>query len=146
MKDYGQYLENIKESMDRKEIIHYNVSGMVRLGDKAKDLVDLRLENLFGQLVEFLEERPLEKADYKKYKALIEEIKKHVKDKYGWLMKGDVTGQYMAMGVAFGLLLGAGFSAVNTAFIAIGLPIGIGLGVSLGVQKENALEDKGLLY
>lgn len=146
MKDYGQKLQEIMDQMERKETLRYAISGMVRLAKKSKDLVDLRLENLFRQLVELLEERPLYREDYKAYKALLKEIKDHVKTKYGWLMKGDVTGQYMGMGVAFGLLIGVAFSAMNTAFIAIGLPIGIALGISLGVQKENALEDKGLLY
>jgi hypothetical protein len=146
MKEFHQQLEEIIESMERKEQLRYSVSWIVRLAHKAKDLYDLKLENLFTQIIDLLEERPLDRASFKRYKVLLAATQKHVRDEYGWIMKGEITGQYMAYGVSFGLLVGVAFMTMNPAFIAIGLPIGIALGVSIGTSKENDLEDKGLLY
>lgn len=46
---------------------------------------------------------------------------------------------YMALGVAFGLILGAamGLALDNMAFVGAGLPIGVALGVALQRRHEQ---------
>jgi hypothetical protein len=115
---------------------------------KKTDLKDDELvSHLIDLMIDHLQAIKSGKIEKKQqYLKLFKELKKHVKEKYGYVQKGSVQGEYMSLGIAFGLMIGVAFSTINTAFIAIGLPIGVALGLSLGTQKEKELEKDDKLY
>jgi len=147
MEEKTNRLNEIKEQMIEKDKKKYSIENLINLSKKP-DLKDDDLVNhLIDLMIDHLQAINSGKTDKKQqYLKLFKELKKHVKETYGYVQKGSVQGEYMSLGIAFGLMIGVAFSTINTAFIAIGLPIGVALGLSLGTEKEKKLEKEDKLY
>lgn len=140
-------LNRSEKHLSEKQKQKLHLSTLRSLIKKTDSKDDKYLESLLADL--FLELDKItahQKPRLKPYLKQYANVKKYVKDTYGYVAKGTLVGEYMAIGMGIGLALGAGFSAINMALIAIGLPIGLAIGLSLGSQKEKDLEQDGKLY
>lgn len=147
MEEKTNQLNKIIEQMTDKDKKKYSVENLINLLKKTDLKDDELVSHLIDLMIDHLQAIKSGKIEKKQqYLKLFKELKKHVKEKYGYVQKGSVQGEYMSLGIAFGLMIGVAFSTINTAFIAIGLPIGVALGLSLGTQKEKELEKDDKLY
>jgi len=112
------------------------------LDKEADDFVKSQMTLLIKELKAIQSEN----KNKKDYFDVFKQLQKYVKETFGLVPKGSVKEEHLTFGIAFGLLIGVAFMAVNPAFIAIGLPIGVALGLSLGSSKEKELEKEDKLY
>lgn len=145
--DYIERLNEVETCINDKLKRQLSLDSLRRLILKlsASEIDELseQLKRLFDELESVV---AMEKPKIKSYLKALNNVKKIVKDTYGYVAEGTIVGEYMAYGVAIGLMLGAAFTTLNTAFIAIGLPIGIAIGLSLGNSKESTLKKEGKIY
>jgi len=147
MKSYKEKLNKIESSFSDKLKIKLKLETLRNLLNKIAtnedEQLNERLDRLFEELDEILKQ---DKPSLRTYLKKINDIKKYVKEKWGYVAKGTLVGEYMAMGMAIGLAMGTAFVSINPALISIGLPIGIAVGLSIGNHKENELEKEGKIY
>jgi hypothetical protein len=147
MEENKNKLSYLKNHFDQKKQKKYGFDVLERLMKKVEDKNDAKVLELAGNLLYQLDlMRKDDSIKAKMYFKLFNELKKHVKTEYGFVPKGTVQGEYMAMGVALGVAFGAAFTTINTAFIGIGIPIGIAIGLAIGSSKEKELEEQDKLY
>lgn len=146
MDDLLQSFIDYKEHKTPKEQKKYHLEAIARLLKKLITLEDDSLRVPFSELLVILKKDEREKAVDKQYQKIWTSIKVQVKEKHGLVEKGEVVGQYLALGVSFGLLLGVAFMSLSSGYLAIGLPIGIGVGLAIGASKEKALEEDGKIF
>lgn len=147
MNAYIETLDRFEKRLSDKEKRKLHLETLRHLIHKTASKEDEELTRLLDDL--FVSLKHISNADKKNTKAYLKQydnVKKYVKDTWGFVAKGTVVGEYMAMGTGLGMLIGAGFSGINPALIAIGLPIGLAIGLSIGSQKEKDLEQDGKLY
>jgi hypothetical protein len=136
-------LSNQFTEKDRKK---YGIENLINLANKLDNEQDEYVISQMTSLINKLKVVQSDKTSKKAYINNFKQLKNYVKKTYGYLPKGSVQEEYLAFGIAFGLLIGTGFIAVNPGLLAIGLPIGVALGLSLGTSKEKALEKENKLY
>lgn len=147
MNTFIETLDKVEQRLSDKEKRKLYLDTLRRLVNKTSSKEDDELTRLLEELFESLKSESNTENSYRKaYLKQFNHVKKYVKDTWGFVAKGTVVGEHMALGVGLGLVFGAAFSFINTGFIAIGLPIGIAIGLSVGSHKESELEKDGKLY
>jgi len=145
MKGVINQLQILQKQFDEKSQKRYGMQNLVNLAKKldeeSDDFVMTRMTTLIDELKKIRSDNS-KKAYFNVYK----DLKKYVKETYGYVPKGSVQEAYLTFGIAIGLLIGIAFIAVNTALLAVGLSIGVALGLSLGASKEKELEKENKLY
>ena len=140
-------LHYLEKDFNQKMQKRYQFDLFERLMRKLQNEHDEKVIEITSNMIYQLEQiKHDDKISSKRYHQLFREVKKHVKNTYGYVEKGSVQGEYMALGIGFGLAFGSVFTLVNTAFIGIGLPIGIAVGLAIGASKEKELEKENKLY
>jgi hypothetical protein len=148
MESLNKKLDSLSNDMNDKTKKSLSIE---HLNNVLKKLDDNNITNqetlkLVHAQIDLLAQVKDSKVNAKAYHKHYRQLKTHLKDTYGYIQKGSIQSEYMSLGVAFGLLLGAALMTLNTTYLAIGLPIGVAVGLSLGSAKENTLEAKDKLY
>jgi hypothetical protein len=147
MNNYQEIINSYYEKLDLKKQKQLNPKLLLRLNEKILQHDNEDIEILLKETVDFLKSASDgDKTSVTNYKKHFSKLTKIVRKTYGYVAKGTIVGEYMAMGIALGVAFGAAFIAINPALMVIGLPIGIALGLSLGQNKEKEAEKDDLLY
>ena len=91
-------------------------------------------------------ESAVRESEWRSVKRVYSTLVKHLEKQHGLVLPGHYQGEWMAIGMAaFGLPLGAAFSAAldSAAYIGIGLPIGLAIGSALGARKDQQARAEG---
>ncbi|MCD4826362.1 MAG: hypothetical protein K8Q99_01120 [Acholeplasmataceae bacterium] len=131
-------------SVKQNEKLHIN--SLLSLFEKIANIKDEELEKITAQIADSLETVNESSFDVSNYKKSFEFLRRYVKQKHGFIAKGELIGQAMAIGSGLGVAIGAGLMTINTICLAIGIPIGISIGVTIGALQEQKAKEKGLLY
>lgn len=134
---------NTNQKKQKKLKIDLLISLLEKISDKKNDKVREYLDLMMKELSDIDKDELFDSKAYHKYFIL---LKKEVKDIYGYVPKGSVQEEYMAIGVGMGVAIGAALAISNVIFLAIGIPIGTAIGLTLGASKEKTLEKEGKLY
>lgn len=140
-------LERISSDINDKKKKKYRVQTLIDLCQKLNDKQYIENEVLIQETVELLDD--LSKNSELKAKSYLKsffQLRMVVKQKYGYIPKGQLKEEYIGAGVAIGVGLGVALSVVNPVLLAVGIPVGVALGAAFGEKKEKAAEEKGLLY
>lgn len=147
MQEQYSLLKYYNSKLTEKQQRNFLFDELERLMNKLEPFNDSEFEGkinqVFKELKIILEDSKTKKKSY--YKEF-NELKSLVKEKYGFVPKGSVQGQYMGLGIAIGTGIGAGFISINPAFIGVGIPFGIVIGSAIGASKEKELNEQGKLY
>lgn len=145
--DYIERLNKIETQINDKLTRKLGLESLRHLIEKLNDseLSELSpyLDTLFVECELIIS---MDKPKLKSYLKQFNVVKKVAKDTWGYVAEGTIVGEYMAYGVAIGLMFGAALTTLSTTYIAIGLPIGLAIGLSLGNHKESTLKEDNKLY
>lgn len=140
-------LNYLRSHFDEKTQKKYGFDVLERLMKKLEDKHNPKVLELLGNILYQLDLMRKDSTIKKKiYHQLFNELKKYVKTEYGYVPKGSVQEEYMAIGIALGVAFGAAFMTINTAFIGLGIPIGLAVGLSVGNKKEKEFEEQNKTY
>jgi hypothetical protein len=146
-KDIANRLTAVQEGLDDRSDKTLGISSLIALSVKLDGKTDDTVSTMFEELLRHLKAYPwTTRQERRNYTKQRRDLERHVKTTYGYVPSGSVRGEYMALGIAFGLMIGTALVAINPTFLAIGLPIGLAVGLSLGAKKEEQLEQEDRLY
>jgi hypothetical protein len=137
MEEIISQLRIFQKTFDQKSQKKYGIQHQINLANKLDKKVDDFVKSQMTLLINELIAIQSENKNKNEYFNVFKQLKKYVKATFGFVPKGSVQAEYLTFGIAFGVLIGVAFIAVNSVFIAIGLPIGVALGLSLGSSKEK---------
>lgn len=146
MKDCQTKINPIIENLDQKKNKKLQTDLFLRLCEKVgeEDLeITAMVNDTFLLLTELSRSDTVKIKDYYKSLAL---LKKTARKKLGYIAKGSLQEEYMALGVGVGVAMGAAFVTTNPAFIGIFMPIGLAVGLAIGKKKEDEAEKSGKIY
>lgn len=145
MDDMTELAEHLTKKQRQKlqtETFIHMVDKLVKKEVKDQDIAD-KVNALKQLLITFVN------GNFDGKKTFIKDfrqLKKDVKDKYGYVPKGYYSSMYMGLGVSLGSAIGISLMTINVAFFAIGIGCGVAIGAGLGTTKEKAAEEKDLWY
>ncbi|MBI9010555.1 MAG: hypothetical protein JEZ05_11080 [Tenericutes bacterium] len=147
MKDCKTKMNPIIEHFDEKENKRFQTDLFFRLCEKVGE-DDIEITTLVDDTFLLLSElsKVSEKEKLKAYYKTLALLKKKTKEKFGYIEKGSLQAEYMALGVGVGVALGAAFVTTNPAFIGIFMPIGLAVGLAIGKKKEDEAEKQEKTY
>ncbi|HPD99594.1 MAG TPA: hypothetical protein PLB83_00025 [Bacillota bacterium] len=147
MTNYQEIINSYTNKLTEKLQKQLDLQLLVRLNEKLLEEQNENIELLLKETVDFLKIASSgDKAGRKAYKKQFNKLKKAVRTEYGYIPKGTLVGEYMALGIAIGIGFGSAFIAINPALMIIGLPIGVALGLSIGQNKEKEADSENKLY
>lgn len=147
MQKYSLKVLEIFEKMDKKQRLKLQVQSFLNLLQKLKDNKDDEIRKQVALVVTHLSNFNNEATFKSKlYLKDFTSLKNLVKDKNGFIQKGELVNQSAAIGIAIGTAVGAGLMFVNSIFIAVGVAIGIAIGTVIGTDKEKELEKQDKIY
>lgn len=141
------FIEQIKSEVTgftEKEKKNYKIDAAVRLFEKLALDQKQEWEIDFNGLIKILIEKEMTdkqilKSFRKRYNALATEVRK----KYGYVEKGYLQGNAMALGIGVGVAIGSAFITVNSAFIGVGIALGVAVGLAIGSKQEQDAKTQG---
>jgi hypothetical protein len=147
MSNHKESIQSIIDRHDEKHVKILKLNVLYNLIEKVEDKEDYELERQIVSIIKILNENTQLKGFYKKHyikqhKALKSYVRKH----FGYLAKGDLLTEHVALSTGAGVAIGAALVGINAGFIAIGVAVGVAIGVATGNSKEKAEQDKGNLY
>ena len=147
MENYKQQLLNEISKREEKLVKKYQLEVFMNLIEKVKDKEDDELNRQIEYLLTTLSKFEVMPRTYERfYKRGFSALKSYVRKTFGYVAKGTIAGEHMALGVGIGIVFGALLSGVNAGFIGIGLALGAGLGIATGQSKEKEEEKNGNTY
>ncbi len=147
MIDYRQMVQTIIDRFDEKQIKKLHLEVLLNLLNKVNDIDDSELEDKISRVVRILGD--LESSGTlksKEYQKSFAELTKHIRTKYGYVAKGDIQSESVALGIGIGVVFGTLLISINAGFMAIGIAVGAGIGTAIGTRKEKAEYEKGNIY
>jgi hypothetical protein len=147
MTNYQEIINSYTIKLSEKLQKQLDTQLLIRLNVKLLDDQNENIELLLKETVDLLRTASSgDKASRSAYKKQFNKVKKAVRTEYGYIPKGTLVSEYMALGIAIGIGFGSAFIAINPAFMFIGLPIGVALGLSIGQNKEKETDSENKLY
>lgn len=133
--------------LDDKTIKKLQVETLLNLMTKIKDKVHPEIDQLVLDVTTTINgAKDLSSFQKNLYFKQFTVLKKTVKNEFGYVAKGDIVANTMAIGIGIGVAIGAGLMAVNPAFLGVGIAVGVALGLSIGTTQEKKEEEKGNIY
>ncbi|MEC9484864.1 MAG: hypothetical protein UMR38_03180 [Candidatus Izemoplasma sp.] len=147
MPTYNQTIEALNDDLSAHLQKRLKPLRLVKIHNKLGDTEDEQVEALLNHAKDTLKDvKEGNRSVMKHFLKTIKELKQTVRDKYGYIEKGELVSEYMSMGIGISLAFGAVFMFINPAFIAITLAVGVAVGLSVGQHKENDAEKQNKLY
>lgn len=147
MSNHKESIQSIIEKRDDKWVKILKLDELSNLIEKVAEIDEFELDRQIVSILKLLNENNELKGFYKKhYKKQHQALKAYVRRQFGFLVKGALLKEHLALGIGAGVAIGAVFSGVNAGFIAVGLALGVAVGTLTGNKKEKAEEAKGNLY
>lgn len=146
MYEYIYEIKDMLPSFDDKQLRKLKIPSFINLMNKLEDNCNDEIKRMIVNTIEEL--RVISKNilhDKSIYLKMLKTIKKQVRKEYGYIEKGTLKNEYLAMGIGFGLLFSA-LSIFDKTLIGIGLPLGFIIGSFAGTKKELAAQKEGKLY
>lgn len=120
-------------------------SFYARIEVQDTETLDL-LERAYALLLLCFEQNLANNVVKKDYVLTLRALTKALHQKYRWVPKGYLIGQYIGIGLLIGAGLGIVFFSNQPNYYALGSTFGLIAGVSYGNAMENRLKRAGLLY
>ncbi len=147
MKEICEQIKQVAQYFDEKSNKKYKTGMFASLCEKISGIEDIEISDLIketlGLLLELSRNNEVKATAYKKSLSRLQKV---VRNKYGYVAKDQIKGEYMAMGIALGVAFGTPFITINPGLLGIGLPIGLAIGLAIGDSKEKAAIEAGKVY
>lgn len=143
LSSYKTEMMKLSEGMSEKELDKYQVNHLINLSVLLKSCEDQDVIKLMLSLKSQLQH---DEPVYKKYMKDYQSLTSIVASRFGYKEKNSVQSHYMAMGIAFGSLMGITLMNLFNFSLAIGVALGMTIGNGIGQQKEKELEKLEKLF
>jgi len=144
---YIAEIERLVSELDEKRFKKLQIQTLLNLIRKISEKQNEEIDQMLSNIVLYLQDvNHIESFQRHAYERQFSALKKTVRNTYGYVAKGDIPNEKMAIGIGIGVAIGAGLMSVNSAFIGAGIAIGVAVGLSLGSAQEKKEEENGNIY
>ncbi len=145
--NYVSEIKYITKDFDKKIIKKLKIDSLINLSLKLIDLENREIEKSMLELKSTLRNiADNEPKQYRLYRKEFDSLKKMVIDEFGFHQKGSIIEKSIALGLVFGVAIGATLTSLVPSFAGIGLVLGMAIGSAIGSKKEKDEEAAGNLY
>ncbi|MCK5761526.1 MAG: hypothetical protein KAH16_01360 [Candidatus Izimaplasma sp.] len=145
--NYESEIKYISKDFDEKTIKKLKINALISLNRK---MINLESESIEKSLLELkrilrniLDKEPKQNRIYRKEFV---KLKKTVIDEFGYYQKGSIIENHIALGLVFGISIGAALTSFLASSSGVGLVLGMAIGSVIGTKKEKEEEEAGNLY
>ena len=145
--NYDAEIKHITKDFDEKIIKKLKINSLISLYAKLIDLENTDIEKSMLDLKIILRNiKDKEPKQNRIYRKEFERLKKTVIKEFGFYQKGSIIENHIALGLVFGVAIGASLTTFVASSSGIGLVLGMTVGSAIGTKKEKEEEIAGNLY
>jgi hypothetical protein len=145
--NYDAEIKHITKDFDEKQLKKLKVNSLINLYVKLIDLENADVEKSMLDLKKILKNiEDKEPKQNRIYRKEFESLKKIVIKEFGFHQKGSIVENHIALGLVFGIAIGASLTSFLASSSGIGLVLGMAIGSAIGTKKEKEEEIAGNLY
>lgn len=147
LENYSEELTVVMEKAGKKLVYKLHIESLINLSDMISDKENNEIEKQMLKIKDLVKSITNGNTkDFKVFRKEFNRLKISIFKEYKFHHKGSIIEKSIALGIIFGLALGAALSSVNSSLVGLGLVLGLAVGAGIGTNKERLLGEQNRLY